>query len=721
MMKRRASPWARAALALLLAACGGDSTGPSTGSLAVTVTGLPGGASAHVAVAGPSGFSRVLSGTETLSGLAVGSYAVSADPVNAGGTLYAGSPAYQAVSVSEGSTPTEAMIAYTVVQNSLTVTIDGLPGGTDAAVEVTGPGGFAETITASKTFATVAVGSYTVTGAPVSVGGDLYVPSPSTQQVAVGASGSFAAAVTYSRSGTAGLNYRVDGVYLTQSVQTYAGTVPLVANRDGYLRVFVTATETNAPSPDVRVRFYHGGTQVSEQTIVRAGTTPLSPNEASLLSSWNLAVPKSLIQPTLTIRVDVDPSNLIAETNESDNGFPAGGLPLTPDVRTAAPFNVTMIPIVTGVDGRTGGVTAGNKDQFVVATMKMHPLPGFDATVGGALTVPSNVPALESDNGNNAWATILGQLNARRASDNSTRYYLGVVNPSYSSGVAGIGYVGDPVALAWDKLPSASLVAAHEWGHNWGRQHAPCGGANNPDAGFPYSAGNIGVYGFDVAALTLKQPSVPDLMGYCSNEWISDYTYKAVLQYRSAETGISSAMGQAVQPTIVLWGRVEKGRVVLEPAFQSVTRPKLPARGGEYSLEARAADGSRIFDLSFDPVPVADDPQGGAHFAFAVPLSPERAGRLSSLRLSGRGAVAELRSGATGTVPVSAARVAGGRVALRWDASRAPLVVVRHPRTGEILSFARGGRAEVVTDADELVLAPSDRVRSAAVRARVTR
>ena len=42
-------------------------------------------------------------------------------------------------------------------------------------------------------------------------------------------------------------------------------------------------------------------------------------------------MPKTLIQATLSIRVDVDPANLFAETNESDNGFPASGLPLSPE------------------------------------------------------------------------------------------------------------------------------------------------------------------------------------------------------------------------------------------------------------------------------------------------------------------------------------------------------------------------------------------------------
>ena len=34
------------------------------------------------------------------------------------------------------------------------------------------------------------------------------------------------------------------------------------------------------------------------------------------------------------------------------------------------------------------------------------------------------------------------------------------------------------------------------------------------------------MFGYDVAAGVLKQKTSHDLMGYCDNEWISDYTYK---------------------------------------------------------------------------------------------------------------------------------------------------------------------------------------------------
>jgi hypothetical protein len=116
---------------------------------------------------------------------------------------------------------------------------------------------------------------------------------------------------------------------------------------------------------------------------------------------------------------------------------------------------------------------------------------------------------------------------------------------------------------------------------------------------------------------------------------------------------------------------------------------------------------------------VADDRQGGRHFAFAVPLSPERMVRVASLRLEGEGRMAEMTRSAGETAAVEVTRLGAGRVALRWDATRTPMVVVRHPRTGEILSFARGGRSEVATDEPELSLSLSNRLQSREARVRV--
>jgi hypothetical protein len=715
MPTRRTGPRARVLLALLLAACGGgSSTGPSNGSLALDVSGLPGGAVGDVTVVGPGGFSRRVESTETLSGLAAGNYTVTAAGVTVTDALYLPTPPMQAVPVSGGETA-GADVVYAVSELSLAVTITGLPSGVDAAITVSGPGGYSRSVTASDTLAGLMAGQYTVTALPVTNGNDQYTPSPSTRTVNV--AGAAAAAVTYSTGSGAGFNLRVDGVYLVQSVQTYGRTVPLVQDRDALLRVFVTANQVNAAAPEVQVTLYDNGASVAELTIPAPGlTTPLAPDEATLNSSWNLILDKSLIQPNLSIAVTVDPSNAIAEGNEADNTFPASGSPVSLQVRATDPFRVTFVPVITKVNGRRGSVTDADRADYLEAAMRLHPIASWEASVHAAYTTSTSLP-LQSDNGNNAWTVILSEIFTLRSAESSARYYYGVVNPSYSSGVAGVGYIGQPAAIGWDKAGSRSGVAAHEWGHNWDRSHAPCGGAANPDGSYPYAGGEIGVIGYDVANETLKPADSHDLMGYCDNEWISDYTYLGIMNWRQAEAA-SRGMAGVIQPGLLVWGRIENGRAELEPPVRVTARPSLPAKPGPYRLEGRAEDGGRLFGFDFAPLAVADDPATAKHFAFVVPMRVEAAMRLALLQLEGAGVRATVTQASSEAPVVRVTRAGAGRLALGWDPSKSPMLLVRDPVTGEVLSFARGGAAEVVTNRDEVVVTASGRARGAEMRIR---
>jgi hypothetical protein len=706
----------------LLAACGGsDPSGPSTGSLALAVVGLPSGTPAAVTVTGPGGYSHLAQGSETLSGLMPGAYTVAAEPVSGNGQNYQPGQSLQSVTVAEGATAATAQITYGAAGASLALTISGLPPGTAASVTVTGPNGYNRPVTGTTTLSALDPGVYTVAAQSVSSAGAQYDPSRGTRNVNVTSGAAASASVGYTLASAAGLNLRIDGMNLTQSVQTYDGDVPLVKDRDGFLRVFVTATQSNLAAPSVRVRFAVSGVPTKDTVLGANGlSVPLSPNEGSLSASWNMPVPGALIQPNLTILAEVDPANIVAETNESDNLFPSAGAPLALDVRPTSTFAVRFVPILQA-NGLQGDVTNANKASYLAATMRMHPLAAYDADMRAPLS--TDAPAVDA-NSSTTWTQILNELRAARTSDGNSRYYYGVVKPTYSSGIAGIGYVGLPVAIGWDK-PGADQVAAHEWGHNWGRQHAPCGQAGNPDLNYPYANGAIGVYGFDVAAQSIKPVTYSDLMGYCNNEWISDYTYSAVLDYRGTHADVENGFAQAMQPCLLVWGRIADGQPVLEPAFQVVTRPSLPAVPGPYSVEGKAADGSSIFRVSFAPDPVADDPAAGAQFAFAVPLQPDRAERLVAMHLAERGRrIASMRASAgaiPATVRVEARRLGGGRVGLRWDASAHPMLMVRDPVTGEVLSFARGGRSEIVTDRGELDLQLSSGVRGRSVRLAVPR
>ena len=375
-----------------------------------------------------------------------------------------------------------------------------------------------------------------------------------------------------------GPNLSIANLYLTQSTQTLAGDVPLVADKDGYLRVFVVASEANPFQPTVRVRFYHGGGLVHTEVITAPGASvPTGVIESSLTSSWNVSVPASLIQPGLTILADVDPTDQVTEGNEADNNYPLDGSPLAMDVRTTSTFEVTFVPVRQSVNNLVGNVTTGNAAQYMDVALRMLPMAQADVTVHAEYV--TDAPVLESGNGNGAWGTILSEVNALRVAEGTSRYYYGVVKTSYGGGVAGMGYLGWPTAIGWDRLPSGSGVAAHEWGHNWNLRHAPGCGAGSPDPAFPYADGKIGVWGLDITSTAVKSPATHyDFMSYCGPDWISDYFYKEILDFR--QTFGSNGTPEQPEPALLVWGRVEDGRIILEPAFEITTTPKLPSGRG---------------------------------------------------------------------------------------------------------------------------------------------
>jgi len=741
---RSARRWfALVATSLLAAACGDPSTAATpaqpgdaalarqvrntTSTIQVNVSGLPAGTPASIAVTGPNGYARTLTATALLSGLTNGTYTFTAASVVVGTSTYATSPITKTVSVSKGATATTSF-AYGVVvtTGSLGVSIT-MPDATLAAVTVTGPNSFSRVLTASSSLTQLAPGTYTIAAATVtSALGVSLAPTPASQTANVTAGATASAAVAYAATNvtpTPGLNLQILGMYITQSVQTMNGGVPLVAGRDGVLRVFALANATNTVRPSVRARFFQNGTLVATLSAVAPSTAvPTAVNEASSTASWNIVVPGALLQPGVTVLADVDPENAVAEDLETDNLFPVSGAPRALDVRFVPALAVRFVPVQQG-NGLLGSISDANAGAFLTRTRDMHPLNAVSSTTRATYTTTLSV----SSDGTN-WSPLLGELRALRTADGASQHYYGVAKVSYSSGVAGIGYIGLPVSMGWDYLPSASEVMAHELGHNWGRQHAPCGGVGGPDANYPYAGGVIGVFGFNVRLNQLLSSSTADLMGYCSPTWISDYTYLAEMSYRGTSTTATTVTSTSVQPSLLVWGRVDAdGEIELEPAVRLTGRSVLPARAGNYTVEATDAAGNAIFALSFDPDQVADESntRDDEHFAFMIPVSDAAQARLATLRVRGKGRVAE-RTARGSQASVDAAAAAAtvnangvGRARLQWNATAHPMVVVRDAISGDVLSFARGGSADIVASGSEVEVVYTEGVRSASRKVKV--
>jgi hypothetical protein len=690
----------------------------NTGTLTVTTssTGSPPDPSGYtVSIDGGAPLAIGVNATSTIGSLPVGSHSVALAGLADNCEVQGQNP--RGITIAAGQTTALTFtVQCTATTGSLAITIAGLPTGVNAAVTVTGPAGYSRQLTTTQTLADLTPGPYSVSAADVSSGGVTYGSEPEQHSATVVEGTTVEVAVTYVGGPEPSLNLRIANISITQSVQTFENDVPLVAGRDALLRVVALANQSNRVTPAVRVRLFAGGVLETVTIPASADTTPTGRSDGDLGTTWNLRIPGSRVQPGLAVTADVDPAGSIPEADETDNTFPAGP-PQSFAVRSTPPLAITLVPVRQQANQLEGDVTLANRDQYLDRTQRMYPLPGYDATVHQVYTTTTAAP-LQSDDANGAWNTILSEMFALQVTEGSERQYYGVVRIGYQSGIAGLGFIGLPVAIGYDRPDDRGRVAAHELGHTWNRLHAPCGNPPGSDPNFPHAGGIIGRIGYDIVQGALKPRITPDIMGYCVDPWISDYTYQAVMDFRG--TALDQASADGARPALLVWGRIVNGRAVVEPAFQVITRPVLPSRRGAYSLQGTSSDGARLFDLSFDPVAVADDPREARHFAFAVPLDQRSAGRLEQIRLSGPGVAlasvsrtpASLRAAPAEAVEVSSA--AGG-FELRWDAAASPMVMVRDARSGQILSFARGGRAALSAEAPEVELVTSDGVRSSSI------
>jgi hypothetical protein len=501
--------------------------------------------------------------------------------------------------------------------------------------------------------------------------------------------------------------------------------------------VFARANKPNDNATTIRARFYQGETLVRTLVLQRTGSVPLTVDQSSLSSSWNGLLAAQYIRPGLRVLYDVDPDNTTVEASETDNSFPSSGIPQAVDVRDVAPLRLTFVPVVQRFDkSLVGNISDANKENFLGDARRMLPILDIDAEVHAPYTTTDSLE-LTSNDGNNEWLRVLSEMNLLRIAESSQRHYYGIVKVTYNSGIAGYGYVPGRAAVGWDYLPSGRNVFAHEVTHNFGRSHAPCGGVAGADPQYPYAGGTIGVYGYDVANSVLKAPSAPDLMGYCSSPWISDYNYVGAMTWRQSNPipdVVSAASGLvangAARQTLLVWGRMERGQLILEPAFSLATRPSLPSESGPYRIEGIARSGRTLFAYSFAgerPADATNDPNA-RHFAFAIPMDDATQSELATIRLSGGGSAPAALTASIAPDGVSAAvnaaqasNAGSGGVSVRWGGASTRMALVRDRRTGQVLSFARGSNVLVRPRAGaDLEVILSDGVRSAAKQLRVT-
>ncbi|MDP1831209.1 MAG: IPT/TIG domain-containing protein [Geothrix sp.] len=635
---------------------------------------------------------------------------------NAQGTGVSGSafPVIYGVPTVTGVNPTQGPVGTPVV---IAGTYLGYPGTT---VTLNGQ---------PLTLATQTVSQITFLVPPGATSGSLVFTTPG---------GTATSAFTVNAASTT-LDLHVDKVQLTQSTQTLGNTVPIVAGKDGLIRVFVLANQINTAAPAIRVTLLNSGLPVPgyPKTLAAPGTSvPMAVDESTLSASWNLTVPGTdLTTPTgsgYSVLAEVDPTNAVAEADETNNTTTATFLGTT-----VPAFKATIFPVV--LSSGTGDITTLNKDGWAARLAKMFPIAGVDVAVGAPFT--GSVSSVSADG--TGWGNLLTDLATKHLADvtvASDRYYYGALKVGYASGVAGLGYVPSTssspfqyrTALGWDKTGYSDggnfpEVFAHETGHNMGRAHSPCGGAGSPDPAYPYTDGGIGVWGYDSTVNLLKSPlTYKDIMGYCTPNWVSDYVYQKILDFRAPPSGFITVGAEAAplpkspatpRECLIVRGIVHgDGTVDLLPSFRTKALPSDLPTQGEYALECLDQKGTSLFSTSVELMELGCWPKGHErHFVMALPLDAATLDSLAGLQVvKGGQTMASLRSATAGARVVAAMpeaqRPSPEKLQLTWDATVHPAALVRDADSGEVIAILSGGRQTIPATGKRFDLVLSDGV-----------
>lgn len=130
---------------------------------------------------------------------------------------------------------------------------------------------------------------------------------------------------TPTRTPTPVLDLRISYLEITQGIQNLANAVPLTANKQTLVRVYPQAINKSATAVTARLRGFRGGVELvgSPLSPINGPLSVLTSGvvRTDLNATFNFWLPASWRTGSVELRAEIDPSNAIPESNESNNSF----------------------------------------------------------------------------------------------------------------------------------------------------------------------------------------------------------------------------------------------------------------------------------------------------------------------------------------------------------------------------------------------------------------
>lgn len=398
-------------------------------------------------------------------------------------------------------------------------------------------------------------------------------------------------------------------------IGTAKRTTDLVTGRPTLFRIGVTVDAGFAArtlSARVTVNKGDSATQFFGKAMISKTSVDTEP-----ASTFQVLVPADQI--TVDTRYSVE----LVECGTGSGTAKAARFPATSDIELGARrtgiLKVKLFPLLA--NGKAPDTSDTALAVYRQQLLAMYPIDSVELTVGEQLSIAFPVD----------WSGTLNQMRTKRSNDKPAAdvYYYGLLKPQdtfsqFCGGgcTTGIGYVGEQNSASFRAAlgvgfadRTSAQTMAHELGHNHGRNHAPCvpngGSISGVDGNYPFPDGRTGILGYDSRTKVLLPEKGTDLMGYCSNVWLSEYTYGGILDRVALVNGNNGSQAKALDPAALHPWRV----LLIDSHGARWTDPiREPQEAEGRPIVARALDaaGAQLEELTLYRTDISEG--GGAVF-----------------------------------------------------------------------------------------------------------
>ncbi|MCW5842218.1 MAG: PD40 domain-containing protein [Caldilinea sp.] len=500
------------------------------------------------------------------------------------------------------------------------------------------------------------------------------------------------------------------GLEVTQGIQNLLNEIPFVAERPVFVRGHVRSL-TGAPIDKVTAQLVgtRDGAPLGTLNPINPGGSidiVADPDRAQLNESFLFELPASWRTGTVTLHM-VGQSQPIACVDPAEKSMTNGAaadctVTLTYETVPALPIQYFLYSeqgTINYSDGRRSSTATftANADHASATSSQLLaglPIPRVDQQISPTtLTFPGIRGTAEQskmDAMMRAEHEKAGQ--PRRHFYGLFARYKSATDPKANvqggpGGVAVVpGFFGFGEYYTFQPMATLNI---HEIGHNLGRSHVGCGNPANPDPSFPHPdqrisdvlSGNEAYFGFNIVNQEIYPPTHKDVMSYCWPQWVSPYTYKAMLErlkiHYDPPAG-SSGTGQAAaapgSPILLVNGSITGAAAgTIDSVAEDNASAALPAPGASaYSVRLVDANGQTIATYPVTPqLAEGQNDEEFTSYTLAIPR-PENLARVVLLyneqELAERSASASAPT-LTLTTPAGGESLDSQPLAITWNAS----------------------------------------------------